>query len=536
MGIPSYFKHVISKYKFILTEYHKGTKNIDNLYIDAQSLIYDAVKSDTVKSCQPHLIENAIIIEVISKIGMYINTICPTKKVLVAFDGVAPVAKMKQQRSRRFKGENDKKILRRLGVQSEDIWNTTALTPGTVFMDSLNVGVKKAFANSGKYNVREIIISASDIAGEGEHKIFDYIRNDSSYHKNTTTAIYGLDADLIMLSLNHLRVADNIFLFRETPHFIKSLDSKLIPDKNYMINIPAMAKAITEDLNDGKDIVNESQRQRMYDYIFICFFLGNDFMPHFPALNIRTDGISRITAAYKETLSKSGNLTSETSIIWKNVRMVISILASDEEKFFQDEHIIRDKQAKNARLGRPDDDPITSSMLNLPILDKRKEEYINPFEDGWKERYYQTLLDCERTDQTTQMISTNYIEGLEWNFKYYTSGCPDWTWHYKYNYPPLLCDLKKYLPYFDQTFITKNITSPVPPCVQLAYVMPLTCLHLLPKKISDKLLSCKPEWYDERQVSIEYSYCRYFWEGHIKSQHIDLIELENLISHVYYYS
>lgn len=493
MGIPSYFKHVISKYKFILTEYQKGAKIIDNLYIDAQSLIYDAVSSDKVKTSQCHLIESAIINEVISRISMYINTIGPIKKVFVAFDGVAPVAKMHQQKSRRYKGEKEKKILNSLGVPNDCRWNTTALTPGTVFMDSLNKGVKKAFINVNKYGVNEIIISASDKSGEGEHKIFEYIRNNAEYHRSTTTAIYGLDADLIMLSLNHLRVADNIFLFRETPHFIKSIDSSLNADKKYMINIPEMARAITEDLNEGKDIVNESQRQRMFDYIFLCFFLGNDFLPHFPSLNIRTDGINRLTAAYKITLSKSGNLTSETGIIWKNVRLFVTILATDEEKFFQEEHYIRDKQSKGARNGRHGDNQYISALLNIPVLDRRKEEYINPFEDGWKERYYHTLLDCEKTDENVKLISVNYIEGLEWTFRYYTTGCPDWDWYYKHNYPPLLCDLKNYLPYFDQSFITKEVTEPVHPNVQLAYVLPVNCLHLLPKNIRDKLLSDKPD-------------------------------------------
>lgn len=532
MGIPSYFKHVISKYRSILTEYQKNTIHIDNLYIDAQSLIYDAVRSDLVKKSSQQNVEQIIINEVAVRISMYINSISPSKKVFIAFDGVAPVAKMQQQKTRRYKGHIEKNLYSELGCPQEESWNTVALTPGTAFMKSLNINIEAAFSNHRKYKVQEIIISGSDKAGEGEHKIFEYIRSNPDYHKTSITAVYGLDADLIMLSLNHLRIADNIYLFRETPHFIQSIDSSLSADKNYMINIPEMAKAITIDLNDGEDIINESQKQRMFDYIFICFFLGNDFLPHFPTLNIRTDGISRITAAYKETLAKAGNLTSKDGIIWKNIRLFVTILALNEEKYFQEEHKIRDKQAKSVARGRPGDDFIVSSVLNLPLLDRVKEEYINPYEDGWKERYYRTLFDSEKSDFVCQSVSLNYIEGLEWSFRYYTNGCPDWTWKYKYNYPPLLCDLKNYIPYFDQTFITKENTKPIHPNVQLAYVLPLKYLNLLPEKIFNKLITDKPEWYDEKMTSIEYSYCRYFWESHIKSPYIEIIELENIVMSV----
>ena len=60
-----------------------------------------------------------------------------------------------------------------------------------------------------------MIISTSNEVGEGEHKLFQYIRDIP--HFNDTTVIYGLDADLIMLCLNHLSFAKKLYLYRETP-------------------------------------------------------------------------------------------------------------------------------------------------------------------------------------------------------------------------------------------------------------------------------------------------------------------------------
>jgi 5'-3' exonuclease len=194
----------------------------------------------------------SIIKRVISKIEEYIAIIQPVKTVIIAFDGVAPVAKLEQQRSRRYKSGYQNEISRMIfKKEKDDAWNTTAITPGTKFMSELNDIVSKYFDMNAcsKLKVSNILVSGSNKVGEGEHKLFDYIRSNPQKHQKETTIIYGLDADLIMLSINHLPLCPNIYLFRETPHFIQSIDSSLEPDSNYYLDIPELTNAIIKYMN-----------------------------------------------------------------------------------------------------------------------------------------------------------------------------------------------------------------------------------------------------------------------------------------------
>lgn len=112
------------------------------------------------------------------------------------------------------------------------------LPTSTLFMKELNDAIKNYFSEPSKYNVKRLIISTSSEAGEGEHKIFQYIRDNEVEHSESHTVIYGLDADLIMLSINHLPICKNIYLYRETPEFIKSIDNSLEPNESYLMDIP----------------------------------------------------------------------------------------------------------------------------------------------------------------------------------------------------------------------------------------------------------------------------------------------------------
>lgn len=81
----------------------------------------------------------------------YINEIIqlvkPGKLLFLGFDGVAPRAKMNQQRSRRFKAAKKydelDEALRRSGIlEKEEHFKNNSISPGTEFMIELNQQIK----------------------------------------------------------------------------------------------------------------------------------------------------------------------------------------------------------------------------------------------------------------------------------------------------------------------------------------------------------------------------------------------------------
>jgi 5'-3' exonuclease len=528
MGIPAFFSYIIKNHINIIRKLSSNPIKVDNLYLDCNSIIYDAVYKMNV-SVVTEDAANKIIYNVIHIIKDYMNLLKPTEVLMIAFDGVAPVAKLEQQRSRRFKSLYQNSLSRSISKTTDpDPWNTTAITPGTQFMKTLDDRISHAFSDPQQYGLKKIIVSGSDIYGEGEHKIFKYIRDNDVFHRDLNTIIYGLDADLIMLSINHLPITPNIYLFRETPEFIKSINTELEPNECYVLDIPELAQTITLDMNNGEELSNEQQKNRIYDYIFLCFFLGNDFMPHFPAINIRTGGVDKMLQAYKATIGCTNeNLTNGKIIYWKNVRKLVEFLVKNELDFLKQEHKIRDRKEKH-RI--PDITPKDKmeNFINIPTYERSVEKYINPYKDNWQQRYYKSLFEININDERRKQICTNYLEGLEWTMKYYTTGCPDWRWCYNYNYPPLLEDLIHFIPYFNTEFIETKSDNPVTELVQLCYVLPRQSLQFLPEKLYKALIRNKLNMYST-ECDFSWAYCKYFWECHPNLPHIDVNELEEFV-------
>lgn len=502
--------------------------------MDCNSIIYDIVANYDYALKQE--MSSTIIRGVIAKIEEYVRSINPTSTAFIAFDGVAPVAKLDQQRSRRVKSAHQNEIHRQLFNKNEkDVFNTASITPGTQFMKELSEQIYAHFekrSNVPGSDVQNMIVSCSDSAGEGEHKLFQYIREEPEKHANETTVIYGLDADLIMLSLNHLPICPRLFLFRETPEFIKSIDSTLSPNELYIMDMYELSKNVGDNMTQpGVTITDLKRASLVHDYIFICFFLGNDFLPHFPALNIRTGGVNKVIDAYRETMgaSQGETLTKDGQICWSNVRVFVDNLASKEVKYIQNEAKLRDSRERRAPPSETPEEKF-ARFENIPAYNRDLEKMINPFRPFWQKRYYNTLLLMSPADDMRKsQVSLNYLEGLEWTFKYYTTGCPDWRWSYQHHYPPLLEDLCKYVPIFDKTLVPLKPKNPVNPLTQLCYVLPSSSMTLLPPKLHHRLVTEKPEWYSKKPQFV-WAYCKYFWESHAILSDIDIDELEEVLS------
>jgi 5'-3' exonuclease len=167
-------------------------------------------------------------------------------------------------------------------------------------------------------------------------------------------------------------------------------------------------------------------------------------------------------------------------------------------------------------------------LLTLPMKERSVEKYINPFQHDWEYRYYKSLFDMEITDERRRQISMNYLEGLEWTYNYYTTGCIDWRWCYKYHYAPLFKDLVKYIPHMNTTFLEKKEKQAIEDVVQLCYVLPRANFNLLPLHVNIVLFDRLGHLYGE-DYDFKWAYCRYFWESHAELPTLNIEVLENIV-------
>ena len=86
--------------------------------------------------------------------------------------------------------------------------------------------------------------------------MFQHIR-DHKTSKSGNVAVYGLDSDLIMLSVFHCKLFDNLFIFRETPEFGKQIISGDHNDSQYLfLHIQSLYNCVDNGLSSSRVILH----------------------------------------------------------------------------------------------------------------------------------------------------------------------------------------------------------------------------------------------------------------------------------------
>ncbi|ETN44567.1 uncharacterized protein HMPREF1541_10237 [Cyphellophora europaea CBS 101466] len=357
MGVPKFFRWLGERYPSIsqlIAE--SNVPEFDCLYLDMNGIIHNCTHKDG-DSATTRVTEEQMFIAIFNYIEHLFGKIKPKKLFFMAIDGVAPRAKMNQQRARRFRTALDAEKMREKAIKEgvempkEDPFDSNCITPGTEFMAKLTLQLKyfvsKKVSEDIDWQGVEIVLSGHEVPGEGEHKIMEYIRQAKAqpeYNPNIRHCLYGLDADLIMLGL--LSHDPHFCLLREEVTFGRSNSkkSKELEHQNFYLMHLCIVREYLElefqELRETGALDFEFDMERVIDdFILMAFFVGNDFLPNLPNLHINEGALALMFQKYKEILPRIGGYINEQGVInLDRLSVLLDELSEVEHRFFQAEY------------------------------------------------------------------------------------------------------------------------------------------------------------------------------------------------------
>jgi 5'-3' exonuclease len=406
MGIPYYFASLLKSHKGIIQALKKGELiEIDVFAIDFNCLIHRYLKDeDPINS-------------ILDALDHILKTVCKAKTIIIAVDGLVPYAKIVNQRYRRMR------------IKDESIFDRTQISPDTPYMRDLEKAVRTKFPN--------VIMNGTSISGEGEHKMIRELRNLKESQRKSI-CIYGLDADLILIALQHhkLSMPHNMWLLRESGEF----------------NDPKLKEAEFATLSVWKLLMELPLSIEQYIVLCILCF-GNDFMPNFGMFSLREDGYDRAIHIYEQ--SGTPDLTTT-----KGRNTFLEFASEKEVTVFKERIALRKRPEEKCIIGKSDS--LISQKYGLHILDGVQNM------DSVVEAFWKTF---------------------HWTLYYFQKSEPmNWYWVYPYSDAPLLQDIinLKETEYNDIQTVNFDIKQ------QLSFIMPIKSL-----RVAKRLVKYPDELYDE---------------------------------------
>jgi 5'-3' exonuclease len=512
MGIPSYYKRLLDVVTGLVSKHHPGS--IQWLLMDFNCLIYHVLRRPDMPSYYGYESnddwEDIFIEHIIKYVNNIVKEVKPEMGVYIAIDGVVPMAKMRQQRLRRFKSvwtaEHD------ITSTGGERWDTNAITPGTKFMDKLASALDKHFVSSKKGGLQWTMHS-SNHPGEGEHKIMDMWR---AGEYEGSCAIYGLDADLIVLGLLNGE-GRNVWLFREEIEMGEIVYNNENEESYTWLNIQILRDYLKTQIG-GHSIT---------EYCFAMSFLGNDFLPSSLSFKMREDGHERLLEILREL--KISLLDESHEISHSGLTALMQEFSDVEtERVYE---FIRKKHGRSkmySELSVGDNNWPLSEMEELVLMN----ENVTKLKKHWKTIYRQQWLG----DGPIEVYTKTYIYGIHWVWSYYRGKMENvcFNWCYSWSMPPLWSWIFEELvseTYSDSEFPGTIMIKKedILPSEQLCLVLPLESWGLI-RSARERKLFDKAPWLFPRKFGFGSVGKRYFWECEAEIPVPTIIDVKTILS------
>lgn len=260
-------------------------------------------------------------------------------------------------------------------------FHSIAITPGTEFFQTCTKRIEEflqdRLANDPDWQHLTVIFSNSNVPGEGEHKIMQFIREQRclpDYDPNLRHCIMGQDGDLILLGLaTH---EPNLMLLREQVVFDKralkrdalaqtmGLDLYLFNANFEFLHMNVLRDYLAYDLETILPNSRFDLERTIDDFVLLSMFVGNDFIPSVPVLDIADEAFDLLFYTYralrkqwaKETpdnpyLTHAGEIVSG-----KRLEHFLSTVGAHEGKYYDYKMSVKDldhERMLEIKYGRP---------------------------------------------------------------------------------------------------------------------------------------------------------------------------------------
>ncbi|XP_023388934.1 5'-3' exoribonuclease 1 isoform X2 [Pteropus vampyrus] len=497
----------------------------DNLYLDMNGIIHQCSHPND-DDVHFRISDDKIFTDIFHYLEVLFRIIKPRKVFFMAVDGVAPRAKMNQQRGRRFRSakEAEDKIKKAVEkgetLPTEARFDSNCITPGTEFMarlhEHLKYFVNLKISTDKSWQGVTIYFSGHETPGEGEHKIMEFIRSEKAkpdHDPNTRHCLYGLDADLIMLGLTSHEV--QFSLLREEVRFGgKKTQRVCAPEETtfHLLHLSLMREYIDYEFSVLKDkITFQYDIERIIDdWILMGFLVGNDFIPHLPHLHINHDALPLLYGTYITILPELGGYINESGHLNlpRFEKYLVKLSDFDREhfsevfvdlkwfeskvgnKYLNEAAGVAAEEAKNykeKKKSKSQENSICWAALdkNAQVVTS-KDNLEDETEDDdlfetefrqYKRTYYMTKMGVDVvSDDFLADQAACYVQAIQWILHYYYHGVQSWSWYYPYHYAPFLSDIRN----ISTLKIHFELGKPFKPFEQLLAVLPAASKNLLP--------------------------------------------------------